>query len=217
MTAKQLIIEAYFALLSKKKRLLQLLPIPLLIIILIPAIRAPEMGLPITFITAIVNWILYSMVAIIVHRALILGSDSVSKKTLVPNQRVFKFMIYSIAGGIILIPAFLLIYIPTVGIFLTYIGVAYLMSRSFLVFPDIAVDGDWSFGESWKVTKPHQLAVFLAIGALPISIGFLEQLLWRIPNIGILLSILSSISSVFTIAVISVTYDHLKNSIHTSD
>lgn len=215
MTAQQLIIEAWHELVRNRARLTQLLFIPIILIFVISpmSLADSEHGISIGFALALINIFLYVVLAIIIHRTLIIGPDSVSRTTFIPNTRTLKFAVYSIAGGLILVPAVLLIFIPVVGIILSYMGMAYIMGRCFLVFPSIAIDGNWSFADSWRATKPHQLAVFLAIGALPLTIGFLQQILIGIHNIEIFIGLISAVSSVFTIAVISVTYSHLADEV----
>lgn len=217
MTAKDIISDTLQALREHRKNLFQNLALPILAYIALCSIPQAKLmngdysGL-VSVAVFILGLILQIGIAIIIHRSLILGAEYVTHTTVLPKLRNLKFFVFSIAMGIIFIPLtfLLLLPVPHIPYLCVIAGIAYLTGRLALVFPDIAVDGDWSFGESWKVTKPHQLAMILAVGAMPAILGTINQQLYLYHQIQFISALITALLTVFTVAVLSVAYTKLK-------
>ncbi|PXA05316.1 hypothetical protein DDZ13_00175 [Coraliomargarita sinensis] len=210
MSVIQTLLEARNALAANKVAILSVLALPLLIITA-SEVAAAYYGTPGSAVYAaqLVSYFLYCSVAIFLHRLIILGTDAENPSPFIPKGRVFKFLIYSIALGLILIPAILLIHIPVVGFLLSYIAITYIVCRLSFIFPAIAVDVDWTFKDSWQATRRHHLQLFVLLGIIP----FVLNLPYYIPATSLAafacISILSTIAMVIGVAILSVCFEKL--------
>ena len=158
-------------------------------------------------------WIIYTQIAVVTHRMILLGPNSVPNWGIyVPTRREFHFFITSFILGLIMIPVAFLNIIPNGGSILFTIVSSYLISRFSLVFPSIAVDNPWSFSDSWSVTKDHQILMLAVILIFPIVISIPEILLSKLPHTSLLVTFVSLITLVITIAALSVAFKVINES-----
>ena len=161
----------------------------------------------------IVPFFLYAVLAITTHRIILLGPESISEwGVYVPRKREFYFVLYSIGLGLLMIPFGFLALIPTVGWFIAALAIIYMMARLSLVFPAIATDQGWTFSDSWKATRNHQILMMVVVAIFPFVISIPEQLLSHVPYIGVFVSLLSACSMVFVVAALSVAFQVIAES-----
>ncbi len=100
----------------------------------------------------------------------------------------------------------LLIYIPFIIMSGISVVAFWVIGRVSLAFPAIAINQGVSFRSSWKLTRKHQLLVFLVVIVFPICTWIPIYLLGKIPYTAAVASVLSLLTLVFEIALLSVTY-----------
>jgi hypothetical protein len=158
-------------------------------------------------------WIIYTQIAVVTHRMILLGPNSVPNWGIyVPTKRELHFFTTSFILGLMMIPITFLNIIPSGGSILFTIVSSYLISRFSLVFPSIAVDNAWSFSDSWSVTKDHQILMLTVILIFPIVISIPEILLSELPYTSILVTFISLITLIITIAALSVAFKVINES-----
>jgi hypothetical protein len=92
------------------------------------------------------------------------------------------------------------------GIAVAIFLISWMMSRWSLVFPGIAIDKEISFELSWELTKDHQLLMFLVVIVFPVLLNIPTFFLEKLPKTIVLTIFLSTLSIVFTVAALSVSY-----------
>lgn len=161
------------------------------------------------------DFIAYCYAAIITHRVLLLGADSVPIYGLYkPTSREFVFAGHFLGIGIIVSPilivlslipdAFFEIVIPVIVVLFLY-----LMCRISLVFPAIAVGKNWSYTESWRATRNFKIISIFTIGLFPIGSSGVLMCIANLVEVQLLTAILSTFSTVLIVAVLSSTYQHI--------
>ena len=137
----------------------------------------------------------------------LLGPNSVPNWGIyIPTKRELHFFLTTFILSIMMIPFSFLNLIPNGGSILSTILSSYLISRFSLVFPSIAVDSPWSFSESWSQTKDHQILMFTVILIFPFIVSMPEILLSELPYTSMMVTFISLITLVITIAALSVAF-----------
>ncbi|EAR61591.1 hypothetical protein [Neptuniibacter caesariensis] len=190
------------------------LAVPFLLLVALDAVTFLGLdtatGYLVDFLSLFVNVIF----AIIIHRIVLLGPNSVSAWRLIGwSKRETFFLLHLIGIGIALLPSILLGYVPVLGPLLALIFICWMLGRLSLVFPGIAIDKGVDFKISWELTKNHQLLMFLVVIVLPIliAIPFIAiivalSLMLEVPQIMYVKSFIVAIVLVFEIAALSMTY-----------
>jgi len=160
-------------------------------------------------------------IAVITHRVLLLGKESISKWGITKySKRELNFFLNSLLILLICIP-FLMVGFFHVGILaISLILMTIVISRLSLVFPSIAIDENITITESWEFTKKYKLLMFFSVIIFPaifsIIVGFVYNLV-----IGFLVGVISSklyvlypildlFITVFIISALSSTYKIIK-------
>ncbi|WP_072680502.1 hypothetical protein [Arcobacter sp. LA11] len=234
---KKIIVNTFDTVFKNSQSLLQKLLIPIILISIInfylPQFITPTdidvenidlstnesiLSLVLVFILIMTNL----SIAITTHRIAILGSSSVPKfGSYIFGLREFKFLFKSILMMIIIaIPVMLLVFIPSVGVFIAIFIAIILTARLSFIYPAIACDEDSSFYNSWKNTKGHTLLILFTIILFPlifsVSVGLVYSLLIEFliklisPNLNILYSLLNVFITVFSISALSSAYLYIK-------
>lgn len=210
---KRAIIGTFGYVFEYWKTLGKALLIPFLLLLAIDLyeyeMESPNVGLVILL--TIISVFLNAIFAITTHRVVLLGPDSVPTWGLYKlTGREIKFVLYIIGLGLLMIPAGLLSIIPLVGFVLMILLIAYLAGRLSLVFPAIATDYPMTFGESWQATENHQLFMVAIVVVFPIAIAVPEALLGYVPYGGILISVISLLTTVFVVSALSMAFKIIK-------
>lgn len=161
---------------------------------------------------------IHTIIAITTHRIILLGPNSIPEwGVYIFRKREFYFVLHLIGLGILMILIGLIIIllsllIPTsttafIAALVIYLLVSlYIVSRLSLVFPAIATDQNWSFFDSWKATRNHQFSMIMVVAIFPFIISIPEIILSYLPYMETLVSLLSAITTVLTVAALSVAF-----------
>jgi len=226
MGIKSVILEAVQGLNEKKVELAQALFLPALIYIAINILDFsndnPQEASPYIMITGLIGFLLSVIMAITIHRVILLENSGVSKwGNFKWTFRETKFAVYCILMAILLfismLPIILLAsLIPMVGVALATLLMLFFLSRFSLVFPGISLDHEISFKKSMALTKNHQFLMFFVVIILPV--------LFMMPALPLLISagaggmnivyvtyflIVYSISAIFTVTSLSIAYKQI--------
>lgn len=181
--------------------------IPITILVALGALPIQQPWSASMALLTIVPVFIYTILAITTHRIILLGPDSVSEWGIyMPRKREIYFVFYSIGLGLLMIPFSLLALIPAIGWVIAVVAIIYLMARLSLVFPAIATDQGWSFSDSWKATRNHQILMMIVVAIFPFVISIPERLLIHVPYTGMFVSFLSALTMVFVVAALSVAF-----------
>lgn len=169
----------------------------------------------------------YAVMAVTVHRLLILGPESVPEWGL-PGLSARELRFASYVLGIMLIawvvklPMLLVVLLPAekfdyLGIvsgflFLWSMVAGFIVARFLLVFPGTAVDRDPSLKGSWSMTRPHVLMIFLVGVVVPELGGLLLSWLYTVPVIQHLGTLIAVVVLVFFVSLLSVAYRQIQAS-----
>ena len=187
------------------------------ILIVIINFAIPESASGLIFVIAIIcSAFVYTLVAIITHRSILIGPSSFPMWGIyMPTGRELSFLFHGIGIGFICILIVLLTYfIPFVGPFLTYIAVAYVVGRLSLVFPAIATDNQWTFSDSWSATGNYQIVMLIVVIILPVIVSIPEYLISYIPYTALIVTIIQFLTLIFTIAALSVAFKVISEDIY---
>lgn len=169
----------------------------------------------------ILSLIISIIVAITVHRVLLMEENSVPKWGFFKfGVREFKYLGFSILIGLICIPALILVFIPIIGTVLALIMVFIIISRMSLVFPAIALNEQMSIFDSWNQTKDFKLITFFSIIIFPTIIAIFVGVVYMLVikflvsvvsvHFDILYVILNLFITVLVVATLSSTYKFVK-------
>jgi len=215
MKITRVLIDTFKILLERRTPILKAIFIPCLIIIatnlLILNYIDVHFVISIFFFTLSIAAYIY--IAVIVHRSVLIGSNSVPIWGIARwTQRETSFLFMSFGVGIIaFIPSLflyaLLSYFEiSTSLYIIIIPGYYLFSRLSLVFPSIAIDKEISISHSWKLTQNNQILLLLVVAVIPIIIqlpsDYIPETLITTP----LLSIYNCMTEVVIIACLSRAY-----------
>ncbi len=207
MEIRRIILGAFGYVFEYKIAFAKALLIPILILLALGAIPFKEPGAALLILLIIISIFIYSVLAITTHRIILLGPESVSEfGVYLPRKRELSFILYSIGIGLCVIPFGLLALIPAIGWLIALASIIYILARLSLVLPAIATDKKWSFLDSWKATKNHQILMMVVVAIFPFVISIPEMLLSHVPHIDLLVNFLSAVTMVFVVAALSVAF-----------
>lgn len=226
---RQIIAQAFRVVFVNKQVLMKALLLPFVAFVLIDAVDHMDTGSIIKGISSALTVVVGTILAVTTHRIILLGPDSVSKWGVFNwgvSETVFTlhviaiifisfslpFITKSVSTAIFSIldvnslPWKLLVYIPFITMSVISVVALWIIGRVSLAFPAIAINQGVSFRYSWKLTRKHQLLMFLVVIAFPFCIWIPIDLLSKIPYTASVVSVLSLLIMVFQIAILSVTY-----------
>lgn len=155
----------------------------------------------------IVSWFIYSIIAITTHRIILLGPESVKEWGIyIPGKRESKFILYSIGVGLLMMPFTIISLVPVIGWIIGLGAMLYVVPRLSLIFPAIATEQDWTIKDSWVATSDHAALMIVVVAIFPIVMGIPFVLISLIPHTGLIVSVLTSIILIVTIAALSVAF-----------
>jgi hypothetical protein len=204
--------SAFNRLIRCRKKLVSALFIPALVLMALDFIPEDPFSIRSFLIQGVIELLAYSVLAINTHRILLLGAGSVPKWGIAkPTKRELKFVLQIILFGLMLIPIGLLLLVPEFGVWLMYLVSSYFLARFSLVLPAIATDNPWTFGMAWDATAGHQLLVIAVVGLLPVIIGGAEYLLSRAPYSDFVVVIVSTFTTVYVVAALSISFECIRD------
>lgn len=190
-----------------RKSLFKALLLPVLLLVTLELIPVQELDSGSRLLLSFLSFLVYIILAVVTHRIILLGPQFVSEwGVYMPGKREFNFFMYSIGISLCMMPFSFLSFIPDIGRLIAGVSMAYMMGRLSLVLPAIATDRGWSFSDSWKATKDHQILMMIVVGLFPFLISIPEMLLGYISYSGLLASLLSAITLVLVVSALSVAF-----------
>jgi len=164
------------------------------------------------FVTLLSFW-LYVLLAVITHRIVLLGPESVAEWGISRwSGRETAFLVHALGLGLVtLIPfasMFLLGFIPFIVLFTLPLSF-WLLARLTLVLPGIAVDKEFTFQHSWEATRDFQLPMLGVVFLIPFVLGGVGLLIAQLPFTALLVSVYSIVATVYEVVVLSLAYQSI--------
>ena len=219
---KKIVNLTFLPVFEKKIVLMKALAVPLICLVLtnILTTQYPN-NFPISIFAIIILLCINITIAIVTHRVLLLGEQSVATwGEFAFGKRELSFFISTILIGLICIPILFLSFIPMLGIFIAVFLILIIFSRLSLVFPSIAIDEKLDLSQAWNFTKEYKLLTFFTIVIFPtivsvvlgavysLVIGFLVGTVWS--QLYVLYPVLDVFIAVFVVSALSATYRVIK-------
>ena len=210
-----IINSAFKSLTINSSSLLKAIFVPLILLIIFDYYSPQEDEFFKQLVGSLISGIAYLYLAIITHRAIILGAESVPKYGLYkPTSRELIFAGHFIGLSLLLAPFFLIAMLPflqfEVVILLIVTLIMYVTSRVSIVFPAIACDMNWSYTDAWYATKNHKVLVVVTIGLFPLILFACLAIIGFVFSNLFLLTVLSTLSTIIIVAVLSSTYQYIE-------
>lgn len=166
--------------------------------------------LPAAIALSIISVMVQTIFAVTTHRIVLLGPGSVPEwglKKWTVRETIFTVHVIGLwlIGQIILFVGFRSIE----SVILVLALMFWALARLSLVFPGIATDKGVSFKLSWRLTKSHQLLMFLVVTVIPAISCLPPIMVTQVLHVPILKSFLTSIATVFVVASLSVSYRYI--------
>jgi len=214
MDFKKVVAGAFYYVGRNRVPLSKALAIPFIILILLEATTFISLSPTVSIIAGIISLAAQVFFAIITHRVVLLGPESVSKWGISSwTKRETYFLLHLIGLVLLIVPVWIVGFLPGLGWVPALLFFCWLFMRLSLVFPGIAIDKAVNFKLSWELTKKHQLLMFLVVIVFPIIMAIpcllilsvLSSLL-GIPEILELMDIMATVILVIEIAALSMAY-----------
>jgi hypothetical protein len=221
---KEIINNGLNSILENYKTLIGALTIPTIFLILINYWSISGVEGVEKFVVIVLTIMLDVVIAITVHRVILLGENSVPRFGYFwVGKKGFGFLIASIGIGLIaILPILLAAFVVKYSLLLTIIiaiATSMILSRLFLVFPAIASDRDIDYKDSWEYTKENTLLIFIVAIFTPFIIVSFITLIYTLliqflmnlisPELNILFVFLNLVSSVIFISMLSASFKYL--------
>lgn len=221
MLIREIISGTFFQLKLKRIDLAKALLVPLLFSVLVEFLAEYNDTSIGSLIILFIETALQTIIAIITHRIILLGNNSVSEwgiKSWSKRETTF-FTHYSILiaisySGVYTLPT---IGFNSFGIFAALLAWLWVWSRLSLVFPAIAVEQPLSFRDSWNITKHYQLLMLFLVLILPILLAIPVMILNLLPLSALTVPIASSLNLVIAITTLSIAYHAIKHDTDNGD
>ncbi len=125
------------------------------------------------------------LVAVVVHRVMLLGKVADQGLWVSWTLRETWFALHMIALMLIAVLLFVLAAVPLIGWLLALLAIGYVFGRLSLVFPGIAVDRGVSFGNSRRLTSGHGMSMFMLVAFIPcvllMPVAWMPDAWWGVP------------------------------------
>ena len=234
-----IVFGAYAAVFRNLTAFIQAWFLPGLGMVVLGAIRSPLQN---NFLLELFYWLiglpLLTLVGVACHRIVLLGRDSLTNPwSLYWSKRESSFLTWLLILGVFFYGATQLLGVlflmspdsvlgfktPYLGVFLTYVSVAYLEGRFSMVLPATALDKRFILSNSWRLTAGNGLRIAIAI-LIPVAVllilmmygGALMSLLPVIVMTTVLVFLLF-VTVAVEIAVLSKSYRFLTDSADRAD
>ena len=204
---KKIIAGALVFVFEKKLILGKALAIPFVLYLIIDLASGWNVSAIGTLLLAIGNLVVQSVFAITTHRVMLLGDGSVPKWGLHSwTKRETYFLIHVIGLALLAGLTALFGLIPLIGGLVALVLIVWITSRLSLVFPAIAIDQGVSFSLAWRLSKKHQLPLIVVVCVFPVVLGIPTILISTFALSTMVASLLGTLTTVFTIAALSICY-----------
>ena len=152
-----------------------------------------------------------AIIAIRVHRAVLLGLDHVAWNLTPKRLGRFLSATLIVGFGSASIPLLvLLLNLPQIpALVVAFIAMYYIFVRTSLVFPSIAVDRPLTITGAWGLSGPHQFSLAMGLLVVPLLIGLPLYLIPDNPFLSPVVAILVVAIEIFSIAILSYAYQEV--------
>mgnify|MGYP006285752325 CR=1 FL=1 len=171
--------------------------------------------------------VLFAVIAVTIHRVLILGSDSVPEWGVYPvSMREIRFALYmagvlagfSGANALLMYPLLKVLPVFELGgswasvgmVAAVWVLVLFLVMQFLLVFPGTAIDDNPGLRGSRELTRNRKLFLFVTVGVFPQLLLGLGTLIGQIPGLSYLWPITYVLLYVMVVAALSVAYTRIR-------
>ena len=207
----KIVFGALYVIYQRKSVLFKALILPFILFLLLDFAtlsNPPQILICFIFIAKLA---LYTVYAIITHRIILLGENSVPRWGFITwSKRESLFILYLFALILITTLAFMLALIePYLGLFLGVVVSVYVTARLSLVFPAIAIDNKLSLKSSWSLSNNHQLLVVLVVALFPVLFTIPNMVLSLLPYSFGIVSLFDTFTTVIVIASLSIAYNEI--------
>jgi len=193
------------------------LVIPFILLVALNASQLAQLPVNVRLVLSLVGIVVHTIFAVTTHRITLLGPQSVTRWGMFAwSRRESSFVLHLFGLGLMMIPLVLFAVVPYVVLFavvpyvgwvIAFGGMFWLAGRLSLVFPAIAVDHEISFRKSWEMTDRHQSLMLFVVIVFPLLLSAPAMLLATfVPAAFLVTSVLTSLSTVFTVATLSAAY-----------
>ena len=165
-TISSIINNALEIVVVRKAEILQSVLVPFVLLSGLDYAHDQEISYGLQLAVSILSLAPYTYFAVIIHRIVLLGPQSIQKWGLPAWTKRETYFFMHLFALIVLSVLVILVFamIHQIGALLGYIVVTYLVIRLSLVFPASAVDEGVTFKVSWLMTKRHQmLMLYIAV------------------------------------------------------
>lgn len=211
---KKILLGALGYVSTYRNTLVKVLAIPFLLYLLIDIAELYVQGNLSFVLLSIASVAVNTIMAVSTHRVILIGPEDVTPMSAFNwSNRETRFVAYGILMGVMLVVVMLpLLLIPQVGGFIALPIVAWLVARLSLIFPAIAVDENVSLSKAWELSREHQLLMVLVVVVIPVLFYLPAMLIAQIPYSSVIVSLVSTLALVLTIALLSVAYKYIRES-----
>ena len=188
--------------------LVNALIIPFILLVGLNASQLVDIPVNLRLVLSLVGIVVHTIFAVTTHRITLLGPQSVTRWGMFAwGRRESRFVLHLFGLGLMMIPMVLFAVVPYVGWAFAFGGMFWLAGRLSLVFPAIAVDHETTFRKSWEMTDRHQSLMLFVVIVFPLLLSAPAMLLATfVPAAFLVTSVLTSLSTVFTVATLSAAY-----------
>lgn len=223
MNNKQLLLDSFTVVYDNRRRFAQALAFPFTMLVVLDMTELLDMPEFIGWLFAFFAILIYANFAIVTHRLVILGDESVPKygiTSLSKRELLFSAYMIGIPMGLAA-PLVIISYIldgaaASVVTILGACAYVYILARFSLVFPGTAIDKWVTISRSWKMSAHHQGSMLLVVIFFPILIGLLLSLPFVLLSLVLphavvlaLVSLSNTLLLVFTITILSLAYKEI--------
>lgn len=161
------------------------------------------------FVTGAFRLLIQTIFAITIHRVILLSHNPDATKVFFEwSKRETSFALYIIGMALLSFPIYLISsLLGFLGIVIAVVLTSLIISRCSLVFPSVAIDKSISLEASWEFTKNYKLLMFLVVLVFPMLLNIpLTFIANKFSYAIVPISFMSTLSTVFTVAALSVSY-----------
>ena len=165
-----IVLSAIALVYDQKKHLVKVLALPFLLFLLIDASEYEVENAALIWLFTILELFVYVVFAIVIHRTILLGRDSVGAWGFLGWTKRETYFLLNIIGMFIISSVILGVAsnMQFPGTMIGLIGVVYVWGRVSLVFPGVAIDHEMTMISSWRLTRNHQVLICLIVGLVPV-------------------------------------------------
>lgn len=208
----KIFLASIYLIVDRRDRLAKALLVPFLLLFALDAILLAKPPQAITWALEIPKLAVITLYAIMTHRIVLMGTDSVGEWGLrhwTSRETAFVGRLSLISVSYVTVYLAILMknnIVTALCIFL----VIYLDARLSLVFPACAIDQRITFKTSWQLTKNHQALMALIVVLVPILFAVPVIIITKwLPHSFFVTRITHAFMSVFVIANLSLTYGEI--------